>query len=619
MPQSKASQPLQTPPGMDSFLHPGRPGHGAGRNMPVIKPKDFRGSFVRLWDYFRKEKRLLAVILLLVLGDAAVSLSAPFLIGRAVDTMQGAGQVTLSLLGVIVTVMLIAYITDTFITFLQNYLMAGVSQRIVKRLRRHLFEKLQKLPISFFDQNLHGDLMSRLTNDIDNISTTFSQNIVSLMTDVIGVLGSLTLMFILSPLLTLAAMITIPLVLVLSKIITKRTHVLFKRQQTVLGSLNGQIEESISGLRIIRTFNHEEIMTEEFDKTNEDLCKVGINAQIWSGFLMPLMNVISNLGFAVIACIGGIMAVQGSVTVGVIASFLSYSKQFSRPLNDIANIFNSLQTAIAGAERIFEILDENEELPDAPAASEMKAPRGEVEFRNVTFGYDKKTVVLNNISFTVKAGSTVALVGPTGAGKTTLVNLINRFYDVDEGEILIDGKDINDYTRSSLRKNFGIVLQDTYLFSGSIRENISYGNPDASEKQIRDAAVMSNADHFISKLSAGYDTQLTESGSNLSEGERQLLAIARAILADPAILILDEATSSVDTRTEMQIQKAMIELMKGRTCFIIAHRLSTIRDADRIMVIDNGKIIESGSHKQLLEKKGFYYELCSSQYKNEMV
>jgi ATP-binding cassette subfamily B protein len=481
-----------------------------------------------------------------------------------------------------------------------------------------LFEKLQKLPISFFDTNLHGDLMSRLTNDIDNISTTFSQNIVSLMSDVIGILGALTLMFVISPLLTLAAMITIPFVFVLSTVITKRTHVLFKSQQKVLGSLNGQIEESISGLRIIRTFNHEEEMVDSFDTINDDLCGVGIKAQVWSGFMMPLMNVISNFGFAVIACFGGILAVQGTVTVGVIASFLGYSKQFSRPLNDVANIFNSLQTAVAGAERIFEILDENEELPDAPDAVEMKSPHGDVEFRNVSFSYDKRNRVLSDVSFTVKAGSTVALVGPTGAGKTTIVNLINRFYDVDEGEILIDGKCVNDYTRSSLRKSFGIVLQDTYLFSGTIRENISYGSPTASEKEIRDAAVMSSADKFIRKLSGGYETMLTESGSNISEGERQLLAIARAILSDPAILILDEATSSVDTRTEIQIQKAMIALMKGRTCFIIAHRLSTIRDADCIMVIDNGKIVESGSHEQLLANKGFYFELCSSQYRNEL-
>jgi len=618
VPQTKLSQPPLPPPGMDSFLHPGRQGRGAGRNVPVVKPKNFRGSFLRLWDYFRKEKRLLFVIILLVLADAAVSLSAPFLVGRAVDTMKGSGQVQLSLLEVIVTVMLIAYITDACITFFQNYLMAGISQRIVKRLRTKLFEKLQKLPISFFDTNLHGDIMSRLTNDIDNISTTFSQNIVSLMSDVIGILGALTLMFVISPLLTLAAMITIPFVFALSAVITKRTRVLFKSQQKVLGSLNGQIEESISGLRIIRTFNHEEEMVNNFDTINDDLCGVGIKAQVWSGFMMPLMNVISNFGFAVIACFGGILAVQGSVTVGVIASFLGYSKQFSRPLNDVANIFNSLQTAIAGAERIFEILDENEELPDAPGALEMRSPRGDVEFRDVSFSYDKKNKVLSDVSFTVSAGSTVALVGPTGAGKTTIVNLINRFYDADEGEILIDGKCVNDYTRSSLRRSFGIVLQDTYLFSGTIRENISYGSPTASEKEIRDAAIMSSADKFIRKLSGGYETLLTESGSNISEGERQLLAIARAILSDPAILILDEATSSVDTRTEIQIQKAMIVLMKGRTCFIIAHRLSTIRDADRIMVIDNGKIVESGSHEQLLANKGFYFELCSSQYKNAL-
>ncbi|HEX2944323.1 MAG TPA: ABC transporter ATP-binding protein [Clostridia bacterium] len=593
-----------------------RRGGGPPGMAPVIKPRNFRKTMLRLWSYFGRERLMLSLVLLLVLADAAVGLSAPYLIGRAVKVMsQGPGSVNFSLLGSIVLVLLASYIADGFVVMLQGWLMAGVSQRIVYHLRRTLFEKLHRLPVAFFDTRSHGDLMSRLTNDIDNVSTTISQSTTQLLSDSISVLGSLIMMTVLSPLLTLASMITVPLVLLLTRTITKKTSVLFKQQQAELGKLNGQIEESISGIHVVKAFNHEEKVIEQFENVNDSLCRVGIRAQIFAGFMMPLMNVIGNIGFAAVAGVGGLLAVGGMIDIGVIASFLSYSRQFTRPLNNIANTYNTLQTAVAGAERVFEIMDESEELPDKPGAIVLTDTDGNVTFEHVTFGYRPDVSILKDVSFKAEAGSNTALVGPTGAGKTTVVSLLSRFYDVTSGRILIDGRDIREYTRESLRKCFGIVLQDTYLFSGTIRDNIKYGKLDATDEEMKKAAQMANADDFIRRLPKGYDTELAESGSNLSQGQRQLLAIARAILAEPSILILDEATSNVDTRTELHIQEAMRQLMSGRTSFVIAHRLATIRDADQIMVIDNGTIVEKGSHEELTAKEGRYYELYTLQFK----
>lgn len=584
---------------------------------PAEKPKNFLGSMKRLWKFFGREKRLLVVILALVTSDSAILLAAPYLTGRAVDYMAGGpGAVRFGPLGRAVLLLLAVYLCDLFLTWLSNFLIADASQRIVKAMRKSLFDKFQRMPLAYFDRHTHGDLMSRFTNDIDNISTAVSTLTVSLMTDVIGIAGSLAMMLLISPPLTAAGVAIVPLVLLLSGTVAKRTAVLFKKQQNALGRLNGQIEESISGLQIVKAFNHEKEIVGDFSRINRELLGVSLKAQIISGYLMPLMNILNNLGFALVAVAGGVMAVKGSITVGVIASFLSYTKQFSRPLNDIANIYNSLQTAVAGAERIFEVLDGAEEPPDGPDAAELARPKGDVEFRNVTFGYREGLPVLKNLSFRVPAGSTAALVGPTGAGKTTIASLVNRFYDVQSGEILLDGRAISGIRRESLRRCFGIVLQDTYLFSGTVAENIRYGRLDASDAEVRQAAARAGADGFIRKLENGYGTALSESGKNLSQGQRQLIAIARAILADPAILILDEATSSVDTRTEMRIQQAMTELMRGRTCFIIAHRLSTIRRADRIFVIDGGKIVESGTHEDLLAANGFYSRLYLSQFNN---
>lgn len=594
---------------------PGRGiGHGAARG-PVSKPKNFSGTLKRLWQAFGKEKKLLPIVFVIVFVDALLMLSAPYLIGKSIDAMTG-GEEALSFLSIIILALLGSYILDGALTFLQSWLMAGISQRIVTNLRQALFDKLQKLPIAYFDSRTHGELMSRLTNDIDNVSNSISQSTTQLMSGGIVLLGSLVMMLVLSPILTLACLITVPLVFLLTRTIAKRTSVLFKNQQMELGKLNGHIEETISGIQVVQAFNYEQKAIEDFTTINDRLCKIGMKAQVWTGFLMPIMNVINNLGFAMVAIVGGVLAVKGWITVGVIASFLSYSRQFVRPLNDLANIFNVLQSGVAGAERVFEVLDEQEEPLDSPVATVLAQPKGHVVFDQVSFGYRPDQPILKNISFEAQAGSTIALVGPTGAGKTTIVNLLTRFYDVTSGTIFLDGKDIREYSRDSLRRSFGFVLQDTYLFSGTIKENIMYGKPDATDTEVVTAAKMANADVFINRLPMRYDTMLTENGGNLSQGQRQLLAIARVILAKPSLLILDEATSSIDTRTELNIQDALLTIMEGRTSFVIAHRLNTIRDADTIMVVDRGEIVEKGSHDELIEQQGTYYQLFYNQFKN---
>lgn len=595
----------------------GRPGGGARLRGPVVRPKNFKGTLARLWDYFGKEKKMLTIIFAFILLDSALTLLAPYLMGKTIDAMGiHTGKVDFNFLEVAIFILIAAYVSDALLTFLQGWLMAGVSQRIVKSLRESLFKKLQKLPVSFFDTRSHGELMSRLSNDVDNVSNTISQSTTQLMSGIIIILGSLIMMLILSPILTIASLITVPLVFLLTRTIAKRTSALFKNQQVQLGKLNGHIEETISGIEVVKAFNHEEKVIAEFEEVNTRLREVGLKAQIWSGFLMPIMNVINNLGFAIVAVVGGILAVKSIITVGAIASFITYSRQFVRPINDLANIFNILQSGVAGAERVFEVLDEQEEPADLPHAVSLQNPRGHVVFEDVSFGYRADVPILKNVSFEANVGSSTAFVGPTGAGKTTIVNLLTRFYDVTNGRILLDGRDIREYTRDSLRRCFGFVLQDTYLFSGTIKENIKYGKPNASDEEVEKAAAMANADGFINRLPKQYETVLSENGGNLSQGQRQLLAIARVILAKPSLLILDEATSSIDTRTELHIQAALLTLMENRTSFIIAHRLNTIRDADTIMVIDQGQIIESGSHDALMNKQGRYYQMFFNQFKN---
>ncbi len=614
---SRDNQPPQEVP----MLQAGRPGgfgpRPGGRGGPVVKPKNFKATLRRIWKFVGTQRKMLSIVFLFILVDALITLTGPYFIGEAIDSMTASnGTVHFKMLEMMILALTAAYLTDGVLTFLQSWFMAGVSQRIVGNLRTTLFDKLQKLPLSFFDSRPHGEVMSRLSNDIDNVSNTISQSTTQLMSGTIAIIGSLTMMIILSPILTLATLITVPLVYILGKTITKKTSVLFKDQQAQLGKLNGHIEETISGIHVVKAFNHEEKAIHEFNAVNDRLYEVGLKAQIYSGFLMPLLAVINNIGFAAVAIVGGVLAVKGHITVGVIASFLSYSRQFVRPLNEMANTYNILQSGVAGAERVFEVLDEKEEPGDSPEAIELKDTKGHVVFDNVTFGYRPDVPILKNISFESDQGSSTALVGPTGAGKTTIVNLITRFYDIPSGTIYIDGRDIKEYTRDSLRRCFGIVLQDTYLFSGTIKENIKYGKSDATDEEVEMAAKMANADAFIKRLPKQYETELSENGGNLSQGQRQLLAIARVILAKPSILILDEATSSIDTRTELHIQDALLNIMEGRTSFIIAHRLNTIRDADTIMVIDHGEIVEQGSHDKLIERQGTYYQMFYNQFRN---
>jgi len=578
------------------------------------KPHNLSGTIKRLWRYFGNERKLLIFLILLSIFDTSIVLAIPYALGRAVDAISlSKASVNFRLLSVIIAVLCGVLVIDAAISFMQSWLVAGVSQRIIKSFRTSLFVKLQKLPIVFFDTSTHGDLMSRLTNDIDNVSTTISQSTVQVISGVLTVAGSIILMLVLSPMLTVAAVITLPLSIIGTRIIAKKTGPFFKDQQEELGSLDGHLEETISGLRVIKAFNHEDEVINQFEDLNQRLLKVGLKAQIWAGFLFPLMNILTNLTLAIVALTGGYLAINDAISIGVITSFIGYSRQFSRPLSEFANVFNTLQSAAAGAERVFDILDQKEEEKDVAGAKELTAPKGDVVFENVSFYYREDVPIIRNISFEVKSGSSIAIVGPTGAGKTTIVNLLARFYDVTTGRILIDGTDIRAYSRDSLRKCFGIVLQETYLFSGTVKDNIKYGNPDATDEEVVNAAQIANAHRFISRMPNGYDTVLSESGSNLSQGQKQLLAIARAILINPSILILDEATSSVDTRTEFNIQKAMLAIMEGRTSFIIAHRLSTIRDADAIIVIDNGEIVERGNHESLLQQKGVYYNLYFSQ------
>lgn len=587
--------------------------------MPVVKPQDTRYTLERLWSFFKKEKKALVITFFLILVYSFLNLIGPYLIGRAVDAIApGTGMVNFGELKFFVLLLLLVYLLSNGLIFLQEYIVAGVSQRVVFNIREKVYDKLQRLPVIFFDRRTHGEIMSRISNDVDNISDTISQSTVQFMASVVSILGSLAMMLYLSVIMTVTSLITVPMVFLLTKSIARRTRVLFLQQQEALGRLNGHIEETISGIHVVKAFNNEERVVEEYIEKNRILKDVGIKAQTWSGFLQPLMTVIANIGFTVVAVVGGILVINNIISLGIIASFISYSIQFTRPLNEIASTFNAIQSGIAGAERVFYLIDEEEERKDSPGAVEAKEIKGEVEFKNVSFEYKKGEEVLKNVSFKVEPGTNIALVGPTGAGKTTVVNLLTGFYEIDKGEVLIDGINIKDYKKDSLRRMFGMVLQDTYLFSGTIRDNIRYGRLNATDEEIERAAQMSRAGEFIEKLPDGYDSMLMEGGINLSQGQRQLLAIARAILADPSILILDEATSSVDTRTEYKIQEAMVNLMKGRTTFIIAHRLSTIRDADIIMVINEGEIIEKGSHEELIERKGFYYNLYTSQFEGRV-
>jgi len=495
---------------------------------------------------------------------------------------------------------------------------SSLSQNTVRRMRHDLFQHYQRLPVQFFDQRTHGELMSRATNDMMNVSNTLNQTVVQLISSVLILVGSLAMMLSLSLWMTLVTVLTVPLVAYIAKSVTKYTRKFFTEQQQRLGEVNGFVQENISGLKVIKVFGRESRAVEQFQEFNERLRSVSVKAQSLSGSMGPIMNAMRNLSFVVIAVCGGVFAYHDLITIGIIASFLNYSNQFSQPINQLANQYNLFQAAVAGAERVFEVMDQEPETMESDESAPDHPIRGEVVFDRVHFGYKPDVPVLKNVSLRALPGQMIALVGPTGAGKTTIINLLTRFYDIQSGQILIDGKNIREINKHALRRQIGLVLQDAHVFSGTIRDNIRYGRLDATDEEVEQAAKLANADAFIRKLPDGYDTYLGAEGGNLSQGQRQLLTIARAVLANPKILILDEATSSVDTRTELHIQEAMKALMKGRTSFVIAHRLSTIREADVILVIKDGELIEQGSHEELMEKRGFYADLYLQQFSQQL-
>nr|WP_251032536.1 ABC transporter ATP-binding protein [Mesobacillus foraminis] len=576
-----------------------------------------RGNFTRtvkrIWKYLSVHKGLLSGVLLMVVMSSALGLLGPYIIGHTIDTHLAVKST--DGLGWVLTVLGAVYLLHSVSLWLQNYWMIGIAQETVYTMRTQLFAKLHWLPIRFFDKRQYGELMSRVTNDIENVSSTLNSSVIQIFSSILTLIGTLSVMLWLSPLLTVITMIIVPLMFVGMKWITSRTGRLYKEQQKNLGDLNGFIEETISGQKIIKTFSQEQKVISEFLVKSENLKQAGYWAQVYTGFIPKLMNMLNNLSFTIVAAAGGIFALNGMVSIGTIVIFTEYARQFTRPLNDLSNQFNTLLSAVAGADRVFDILDEQEEASDEKQAIDLSMLKGEVEFDEVSFSYDGDEDTVQHISFRASPGESVALVGPTGAGKSTIINLITRFYEPGKGRILIDGHESRSIKRESLRSHMAFVLQDSFLFEGTVRENIRYGRLDASDEEVEQAAIAANAFNFIKRMPEGFDTLLKQDGSGISQGQRQLLSIARAILADPSILILDEATSSIDTITELKIQEGLKRLMKGRTSFIIAHRLNTIQQSDQILVIESGRIIEKGSHDELLRKKGFYHGLYQNQFK----
>ena len=581
------------------------------------KIKDFKGTVKRLIGYLIEKKISVFIVFILCFVTTIISILGTRLNGYTIDNFIETGD--MKGLAFICIMLVIMYLVNIFSTYYQNSVMIKIAQKVSARIRKDLFTNLQRLPLKYFDNTSSGDLMSRLTNDVDNINSTLSQSVTQLFSGIINIIGMFIAMLLLSPILTLIGMITIPLTLITTKVLAKKTQRFFVKQQQELGNLNGYIEEMVSGQKVVLLFSEEEKVKKEFGEINERLTKSAIIAQGVSSFMGPINNFINNLSYLIISVAGGYLILKGSsLTVGVVFSFLLYMRNFTRPINEIMNLFNTIQSAIAGAERVFEVIDEDIEKDDDKAVG-IDNIEGHVELKDVTFSYKKGKEILKNISIEAKNGEVIAIVGPTGAGKTTIVNLLTKFYDIDSGEIFIDGKNINEITRESLRKTVAMVLQDTYLFSETVSENIRYGRLDATDEEVINAAKMADAHHFIMQLPHGYNTVLSHNGGNLSQGQRQLLAIARAILSNASILILDEATSSIDTRTEVLIQNAMLKLMKGKTTFVIAHRLSTIKNADKILALKDGEIIESGTHEELLKKNGFYANLYNVQFENNNV
>jgi ATP-binding cassette subfamily B protein len=607
-----------TPPGHGtSDLRARMQPRGVFRPAVIEKARDPRRAVVRLARYLIPYKRAIALVLGLVLGTTLLGLLGPYLMGVAIDRFISTRQVA-GLAG-IAAWMLAAYLLNNLFQALANWQMAGISQQALRRLRTDLFEHLQTLPVSYFDRNPAGELMSRLTNDVDAINQAVSQNVTALVASVLSMVGIVVAMFILDRWLALASVIVLPIMFGFAEFVARYTRKGFRRLQKDLGALNAVMEESVSGAKVIQAFRRGESAVAEFQARNEEAYRAGIYANTYALLLMPLTNVLGNFFVIVLAGLGGWLALQGLVSVGIIATFINYAQNFINPLRQLANLYNAIQAALAGAERVFEVIDAPPEVEDAPEALPLETVRGEVRFERVGFGYQPDMPVIRGMSLEARAGHILALVGPTGAGKTTLINLLTRFYEVDSGRITIDGHDVRQVRKGDLRRRLGLVLQDTFLFSDTVMENIRYGRLEATDDEVIEAARMADADHFIRQLPEGYQTHLSERASNLSQGQRQLLSIARAILANPAILVLDEATSSVDTRTEARIQKSLLRLMQGRTSFVIAHRLSTIRDADHVLVIDQGQVVEEGTHQQLLDRRGFYHRLYVSQFKGQAI
>lgn len=571
------------------------------------KPKNIKKTIIRLIYLMEHSKVLLLIIFASVLLSTGATLLVPLTIGKLIDFID---NLELDKVISYCVFLLVLYVIGAFLSWYSNYLVVNLSQKMVNELRIKLFERLEKLPLQYFDRRSHGDLMSRFTNDLEAVSNVINQSIITLFSSVMMVFGTLIIMLSLNVFIALGVLVSVPLLWILSKTISRKTITLFQGYQKALGEINSSVEESVNGLSIIQSYHQEAYVLEKFKKVNEDAFRFGKSAQIWSGLLMPLMNVINNLSFTIIGFVGGYLVIEQVVTIGVVASFIAYSRQFIRPLNELAFTYNSLMAAIAGAERVFEVFDEEDEVRNQEGL--IKKIKGDIEFRNVFFGYNKDIKVIKDISFSVKQGQKVAVVGPTGAGKTTLVNLLTQFYAHDEGEILVDGVEIKAYNYSRFLSQIGIVLQDSYLFSGTIYENILYGNPKSTKEEVIAAAEFAMVNDIIMKLPHQYATKLSYGGLNLSHGERQLITIARAVLSNPNVLILDEATSSVDLKTEKEVTHAMNRVMKNRTSFVIAHRLSTIRDADIIIVLDQGEIIEKGSHNELIKMNGFYAKMIGA-------
>ncbi len=603
-------------------------GRGAGPrgSQMVEKPKDFKGTTKKLIrDYLADYKLQIIIVLIFAIGSTIFTIVGPKILGDAtteifngiVNKISGGSGIDFEKIAHILLTILGLYVVSTIFSYIQGFMMTNVSQKVTYKLRNDIVQKINKLPMNYFDKKTNGEVLSVITNDVDTLSQNLNQSITQIITSICTIIGILIMMFSISVTMTIVSLIILPITAVVVKNIVGKSQKYFKRQQDYLGHVNGEVEETYSGQNIVKVFNGEEKAIEQFEKMNNELYHSGWKSQFLSGLMHPIMNFIGNVGYVAISILGGYLVIQNKITVGNIQSFIQYNKQFTAPINQIAQISGMLQSMIAASERVFEFTEEKDEIETSQDNIDTSKIEGNIEFKNIKFGYNPDKIVINDFSANVKKGQKIAIVGPTGAGKTTIVKLLMRFYDVNDGEILIDGYNIKDFNRGNLRKMFGMVLQDTWLFGGSIKDNIKYGRPDATDEEVIEAAKAAHVHHFIQTLPNGYDMILNEESNNVSQGQKQLLTIARVILVNPKILILDEATSSIDTRTEIQIQAAMDHLMKGRTSFIIAHRLSTIKNADLILVMEHGNIVEQGTHEELLEKNGAYARLYNSQFDEE--